>query len=109
MLWSLIELRGWKSNSKKKYHLVKWAHACKPKGEGGFGVRPLKSINQALLGKWLWRNGEGGDSLWRQLLVAKYNVLRDGRDIPNPNYWSFLCGKALCRHGSPFQRKLGIM
>ena len=35
-----------------------YGKACKSK-EGGLGIRPLKKMNQALLGKWLCRIGGG--------------------------------------------------
>lgn len=65
-------------NSKNNNNFLKWASICKPKKEGGLGFEPLKQMNQALLGKWLWRLGEEGDSLWKQVLVAKYGILRNG-------------------------------
>ena len=43
-------------------------------------------MNCALLGKLLWRLREDKDSLWKQVLVAKYGILRDGWDIQQPNY-----------------------
>ena len=48
---------------KRKFHLVNWAIICEPKKEGGLGIRPLKQLNHALLGKWLWRLGEEQESL----------------------------------------------
>lgn len=65
-----------------------WQKLEKQKSEGGLGFKAFKSMNQALLDKWLWRIGERGDSLWKQVLVAKYKVLRDGWEIQNPNYQS---------------------
>eukprot|EP00268_Persea_americana_P014029 TRINITY_DN16210_c0_g1_i2.p1 TRINITY_DN16210_c0_g1~~TRINITY_DN16210_c0_g1_i2.p1 ORF type:complete len:280 (+),score=35.24 TRINITY_DN16210_c0_g1_i2:349-1188(+) len=47
------------TSSQKKLHLVDWESICKPKDEGGLGIRPLKKMNQALLGKWLWRIEDG--------------------------------------------------
>lgn len=46
----------------KKYHLVKWDNVCRSKNEGGLGIRPIRQMNCALLGKWLWRIGEDNDS-----------------------------------------------
>lgn len=43
-------------------------------------------MNQALLGKWLWRIREDTDNLWRQIILAKYGLGRDGWDISGPSY-----------------------
>lgn len=51
------------STDGKKYHLVAWEKVCRPKSKGGLGIRNLKDINFALMGKWLWRFGEDRDSL----------------------------------------------
>lgn len=48
-------------NNSKKFHLVKWSSLCKPKSDVGLGFKPLKLMNQALLGKWLWRIGDGSE------------------------------------------------
>lgn len=53
-----------------------------------FGVRPRRQMNHARLGKWLWRIGEDGDSLRKQVIIAKYGVLRNGWDIQSPTYHS---------------------
>ncbi|GAU32903.1 hypothetical protein TSUD_152630 [Trifolium subterraneum] len=46
---------------------------------GGLGVRRVKDFNYALLGKWVWRCFAEGDSLWCQLLKAKYGQDSAGR------------------------------
>lgn len=72
----------WYGNStQRKYHLIDWESICKPKEEGGLGIRPLKQMNQALWRKWLWRIGEESDGLWRQVLEMKYGLSRNGWDI----------------------------
>lgn len=38
---------------------------------GGLGFRPLKLMNQALLGKWLQRIGDQSDGLWKEILMSK--------------------------------------
>lgn len=49
--------------TKKKYHLVEWKKVCTPKIEGGLGLRLLRLINNALLGKWFWRIGDATNNL----------------------------------------------
>ena len=53
-------------------------------------------MNQALLGKWLWRLGDESKGLWRNILLAKYKVRRNGWDISHPsqrcsNFWKGIC------------------
>lgn len=61
-----------------KIHLVKWSSVCKPKKEGGLGLKSFKLMNGALLAKWLWHLGEEQNSLWGQVLMAKYEVSWNG-------------------------------
>lgn len=57
---------------------------CTPKTAGGLGIRPMRLMNNALLGKWLWRIENDTDSLWNRIITAKYGVKRDGCDIYGP-------------------------
>lgn len=52
---------------------VSWSVVCKPKIEGGLGVRDLCQVNLALLAKWRWRYlmGEGGG--WRDIIFSRYS------------------------------------
>jgi len=61
-----------------KYHLVKWDKVCSPIFEGGLGFGNLKTLNRALLGKWLWRYGTERDAWWRVVVDSKYGSLRGG-------------------------------
>ena len=58
-----------------KIHFVKWASVCAPISSGGLGIRKLSLLNEALLGKWLWRFGIEKDALWRQVIESKYGSL----------------------------------
>jgi hypothetical protein len=37
---------------KKKYHLVKWVKASKPKQKRGLGINDLRKMNLILLCRW---------------------------------------------------------
>ena len=61
-----------------RIHLLNWSKICKSKKEGSLGIRPLKLVNEALLGKRLYRLGDYQNGLWKDVVMVKYNVLRDG-------------------------------
>lgn len=65
-------------------HLVSWERVCTPKAKGGARLRQLKSMNKALLCKWLWRFGIEMGSLWRQVVATKFGN-DDGWDFVMPN------------------------
>lgn len=71
------------SNGKKKLHLRNWDHNYRTLNQGGLGIKSLKSMNQALLRKRLWRFGEERSKLWTKAIAEKYGVLEDG--------WSSKC------------------
>ena len=39
------------SNSPKGLHWVNWGDVCRPKHQGGLGIRPLRDMNEALKSK----------------------------------------------------------
>jgi hypothetical protein len=53
------------------------SNICSPKQSGGLGVRNLIKFNQALLGKWLWRNKTKRESLWRLVVETKYDSMSE--------------------------------
>lgn len=61
------------SNGTNKIAWVSWENLCKPKEEGGLGIKDWGLINLALLSKWRWRYLKERDSLWSKVLSAKYN------------------------------------
>ncbi|KAK1610962.1 hypothetical protein QYE76_034635 [Lolium multiflorum] len=72
---------------KRKYHMVDWATVCKPKVLGGLGVMNTKSMNIALMVKWIWKLYQGAEGLWADLIRTKY--LR-GRDLYAGQCWRVL-------------------
>ena len=65
-LWGGVEAND-------KISCVKWDNICKPKLEGGLGIKDLNLFSLALLGKWRWRLLHDRDSLWAKVLKAKYD------------------------------------
>jgi len=65
----------WNSNDNGNgLHWVSWNEVCRPKHEGGLGIRPLRVINDALKTKWLWRFAKEEDAMWKNMIKAKYGI-----------------------------------
>ncbi|XP_031105595.1 uncharacterized protein LOC116010359 [Ipomoea triloba] len=62
------------SPSIRRCHLVNWNTVTKSKFEGGLGLRKLDKMNEAFLAKLGWRLMQNEDSLWTQVLKAKYAI-----------------------------------
>ena len=60
--------------NKKKVHSVNWVTLCLSKKNGGLGIGRMLAKNRSLLAKWAWRFGTETDTLWKQVLCAKYKV-----------------------------------
>ena len=65
------------SGPKRKYHLLNWPAVCRPKELGGLGITNSKLMNKALMLKWVWKLYQQDDSLWANLIRAKYLVNED--------------------------------
>ena len=61
-----------------KYPLVAWDKVCLPVECGGLGIQRIGLFNKDLLGKWLWCFGKENNSLWCQVIAAKYGEARGG-------------------------------
>ena len=70
--------RSGDSVEKKKIHWVRWDGLSLPKSLGDLGCKRLKAMNEALLGKWLWRFGVERDHLWRMVIAEKYGEEEGG-------------------------------
>ncbi|CAN1132937.1 Putative ribonuclease H protein At1g65750 [Linum perenne] len=59
-------------NGERKVHLVNWDTVCKPKSQGGLGLRSARELNQAFLMKLIWGMMKRPNDLWVQLLTSTY-------------------------------------
>jgi hypothetical protein len=90
-------LWGGASGDKNKIAWVSWKDICRPKEDGGLGVRDLKWFNVSLLAKWRWRLLVDDGTLWKNVLEAKYgDVGRASLSIGRGNkfslWWKDLVG-----------------
>lgn len=96
--------------NEKKMAWVKWDTICKPKNEGGLGVKNLSLFNKALLSKWIWRFMRDEDSLWSRILRARHGDIsysRPGRfgaseRGPKTGWWSKILAMAEANRDSWF-------
>jgi hypothetical protein len=59
-------------SNRRKINWVKWEEVCKPKKEGGLGVRDLRLTNLSLLAKWRWKLLQPEEEFWKSIVSAKY-------------------------------------
>ena len=52
---------------RRKIHLVNWPSVCK---------LTLEGLNQALLGKWLWRFYFERERFWRKIILGKFEEMK---------------------------------
>ncbi|CAL1412749.1 unnamed protein product [Linum trigynum] len=67
--------------NKNKMHLVAWDKMTVPKKHGGVGIRPTRQANLAMLAKGGWRLIKEKETLWSQIMHAKYGRQRENLDI----------------------------
>lgn len=64
----------------QKIAWVSWSPICRPKEDGGLGVKDLEVFNRALLGKWRWRLMIEDNSLWVKVLAE--NIIELSQKMP---------------------------
>jgi hypothetical protein len=64
---------------KGKYHKISWENVCRPKNEGGLGIRNIKDLCTTCHLKLFWRF-LNSDSLWARWMRSKY--------LKHNNFWS---------------------
>jgi len=81
-------LWGW-GKEKKPISWVSWGDLCKPKEEGGLGLKDIKKFNFSLLAKWRWRSIAKDKGKWKEVLQSKYGVDLDCPHIPvkHQSWW----------------------
>jgi hypothetical protein len=71
----------------RRHHWVSWNVICRPKVEGGLGLRNPKDICSAFACK-LWYRFASNDSLWAKFLHAKYRRLAPAGYSGTPSFAS---------------------
>ncbi|CAL5353932.1 unnamed protein product [Camellia sinensis] len=66
---------------KRKIRLVNWKDVTRRKEQGGLGLRRIDEMNEFLLVKWWWRYGVEDNSLWKKIIISKYEA-GGGRWLP---------------------------
>ena len=83
---------------KRKLHLLSWDKVCRPKAEGGLGIRKSMDMNKALVAKVGWRLMQDRTSLWARVLRSKYKAgdFKDRRWLvakrPGSSTWRSVIG-----------------
>ena len=78
---------------------MSWENLCKPKQEGGLGIKDIRKFNVALLAKWKWRFVSEEVGKWKDLLVSKYGMEGDNLrvHVKHQSWWwrdvSQVCGE----------------
>ncbi|GAU43492.1 hypothetical protein TSUD_92030 [Trifolium subterraneum] len=84
---SLFKKILWGGVKRQKRSIGLNGKVCKPKQEGGLGIKDLKLFNIALLGKWWWRLKNENDVLWHRVLVCRYGKSLDKVNSKSSIWW----------------------
>ncbi|GJT92150.1 RNA-directed DNA polymerase, eukaryota, reverse transcriptase zinc-binding domain protein [Tanacetum coccineum] len=85
-----------KTDSSKGIASVAWKDVCRPKKQGGLGLKSLRVMNHALMVKHLWNTASKKDSLW----VKWLNVYR----IKGNCIWELKSKKIIWHSNGPLCR-----
>ncbi|CAN1815926.1 Putative ribonuclease H protein At1g65750 [Linum perenne] len=79
------------SKDQRKVHLLSWDTICRPKSQGGLGLRMAKELNEAFLMKLGWQILKHPEKLWIHVATSKYLKEVDGTlNIRRKNWGSAL-------------------
>ena len=59
-------------NGTKAFPLIAWDDVCRPKYEGGRGIRKNEDVNRASIAKLGWKILTDNDSIWVRIMRDKY-------------------------------------
>jgi hypothetical protein len=98
----------------RKISWVSWKEVCKPRCQGGLGVRDVGKANLSLLIKWRWRILQKGNALWKDILVAKYghsvrtkvHWIGSESHYRESSWWKDLCSIDIREDGSWFAKNV---
>jgi len=92
-------LWGW-GKERRSIAWVSWEDLCKPKEEGGLGLKDIKKVNAALLAKWRWRFLSQDKGKWKEVLESKYGGELDCHHLPvKYQSWWWRDLVKVCREG----------
>ena len=72
-------------NGTKAFPLVACDDVCRPKFEGGLGIRKNEDVSRASIAKLNWRILIDNDSFWARIMRDKYIKNNDFFRIPKKN------------------------
>ena len=62
----------WYGQGPQKSVFISWKHACRPKEEGGLGIRCTTDVNMAGILRLLWEVETDKEALWVKWMRHKY-------------------------------------
>jgi len=81
-----------KDQNKKPIHYRSWDACCKPKKEGGLGIRKLELVNKGMLINTAWRFINEPETMVAKIIKAKYfpnaSLWTASAHIPKSTFWS---------------------
>ncbi|XP_054801529.1 uncharacterized protein LOC129305554 [Prosopis cineraria] len=83
------------TGERKKIHLVAWDEVCRPKRNGGLGLRHTHLQNKAFMMKAGWGFIHNKEALWARVIISKYKCGRElipqvNRTHPGSQFWKGL-------------------
>ncbi|VFQ83061.1 unnamed protein product [Cuscuta campestris] len=80
------------TNGNAKHHWKSWEYMCKPKKEGGLGIRDLHQVQKAYSLKLIWKINHV-ENLWTNFMKAKYisNRAAIKANLPDSPTWKRIC------------------